>query len=517
MRDISDAQQFSNETMGGAGAVPECVPYYDHGHVEADAGWAFAAWQVPTLYASYFDDAAFEAAYYSSTMRWYMEHWAALAQAHGGVLPCANYGDWMQFFPGPWNSLSVDYAQFFYIRALDVTTEWAARLGHDADAARYAGLAQAARALYMQLYYNASTNCFTDCGYVSQLFAITLGLLPAGSAEEAAVWAKAALWFNTTQYPQHFGGGIISFSLVYPLLARFNATDLGLRFQLQTTRPSLGQMVAEGATTLWEGLDQTGSGGPGSKNHAMFGSSGAWYFSGLAGLARAPGARSWSSLAFAPPTFASGVPADLASASASVDTPMGRVASAWRASSNAGGTVCGTMYELGNLTLACEGGGVFDDVAFASFGTPAGDCSSGLTRNATCDAPASVAAVRAACVGRAACTLLANASVFGGSDPCPGTRKSLAVALLGKCSNASPAAPLYSLSVELPPNAVATAAVPTPGIPASALITEGGVPVWRAGSFLPGVPGVLAAAAGADAVVFSLGSGAFAFEVFNVA
>ena len=86
MRDISDAQQFSNETMGGAGAVPECVPYYDHGHVEADAGWAFAAWQVPTLYASYFDDAAFEAAYYSSTMRWYMEHWAALAQAHGELL-----------------------------------------------------------------------------------------------------------------------------------------------------------------------------------------------------------------------------------------------------------------------------------------------------------------------------------------------------------------------------------------------------------------------------------------------
>ena len=248
----------------------------------------------------------------------------------------------------------------------------------------------------------------------------------------------------------------------------------------------------------------------------MFGSSAAWYFWGLAGMARARGARSWTSLAFAPPTFASGVPGDLSFASASVDTPMGRVASAWRASATTGGTVCGTMYEEGALTLACEGGGSFTDVAFASFGTPVGDCASGLVRNASCDAAASAAVARAACVGRSSCTLWANASVFGG-DPCLGVRKSLAVALVGKCANASPPAPVYSLNVELPPNAAGTAAVPTPGDPAAAavVITEGGAPVWRSGSFVPGVPGVLGATgdSASSVVIFSLGSGAFSFEV----
>jgi hypothetical protein len=408
---------------------------------------------------------------------------------------------------------------FFYISALDRTTEWAERLGRGADASRYGGLALSSRALYRQLFFNASANCYVDCGYVSQLFALTLGLPPRGSAEEAAVWASAVGWFTSTPFgPAHFGGGIISLSLVYPLLARFGLTDLGLRFQLQTSRPSLGQMVADGATTLWEGLDQTGSDGAGSKNHAMFGSSGAWYFWGLAGLARTPGSRSWRSLAFAPPTFTSGVLSDLSAASASVDTPMGRVASAWRASANTGGTVCGTMYEEGALTLACEGGGNFSDVAFASFGTPAGDCASGLLRNASCDADASVAVARAACVGRPSCTLWANASVFGG-DPCLGVRKSLAVALRGACANAAPPAPVFSLSVELPPNAAGSAAVPTPCNPAGGVVvTEGGVPVWRNGSFVPGVPGVPGAAPseGADAVVVLLGSGSYLFEVFNV-
>ena len=515
LADIVDAQQFSNVTMGGAGAVPECVPYYSHGHVESDAAWGFSVWEVASAFSSYYDDSSFESAFYNSTLKWYMNHWIDLADAHGGVLPLAWYGDWMEYYPGPWNSLSIDYAQFHYIRALDTSTEWATRLGFDDDAAHFANKSQAARSLYMKLYYNASTYCFTDCHYVSQIFAIVLGVIPKNSAEEAAVWANAALWFNSTQFPQHFGGGVISFSLVYPLLARFNVTDLGLRFQLQNTRPSLGQMIADGATTLWEGLDQTGNDGPGSKNHAFWGSSGSWYYYSLAGLSRTPGSRSWSSIDFAPPTFSSGIPGDLSSASASVDSPMGRVSSAWRASSNAGGTVCGSIYEEGKLTLSCEGGGSFTDVAFASFGTPIGDCTSGFVTNITCDAASSISVVRETCIGQSTCVIWANTTVFGG-DPCLGFRKSLAVALVGdKCTNAEPVSPIYSYDVELPQNAKGTVRIPTPNVPTSTLIIEGNTTIWSKGVFVPGVLGIFNATAGADSVTFSIGGGRYEFSVFN--
>ena len=45
----------------------------------------------------------------------------------------------------------------------------------------FGALATAARGLYLASYYNASSRCFADCMYVSQLFGLSLGLLPAGS------------------------------------------------------------------------------------------------------------------------------------------------------------------------------------------------------------------------------------------------------------------------------------------------------------------------------------------------
>ena len=59
----------------------------------------------------------------------------------------------------------------------------------------------------------------------------------------------------------------------------------------------------------------------------MFAGAGAASFSSYAGLARAEGSRSWRSLIVQPPAPAEGV--NLSWAAASIDTPMGLVATAW--------------------------------------------------------------------------------------------------------------------------------------------------------------------------------------------
>ena len=82
-----------------------------------------------------------------------------------------------------------------------------------------------------------------------------------------------------------------------------------------------------GATTLYEALDLTPTYGQNSRNHQLFGVTGGWYFSALAGLGRAPGSRSWTRLAIAPPDGA--VLANLTWAAASIDTPMGLASSSW--------------------------------------------------------------------------------------------------------------------------------------------------------------------------------------------
>jgi alpha-L-rhamnosidase len=78
VRDLADAQLFSAAVLNASGALPDCVPYYDHGHLESDPGWGIAAWRVPLALATLYDDAEIVELFYPS-LRMYMEHWIALA------------------------------------------------------------------------------------------------------------------------------------------------------------------------------------------------------------------------------------------------------------------------------------------------------------------------------------------------------------------------------------------------------------------------------------------------------
>ena len=82
----------------------------------------------------------------------------------------------------------------------------------------------------------------------------------------------------------------------------------------------------------------------------------------------------------------------------------------------------------GNSTAAAVTGVVIDGVVFAQYGQPTGFCN-GLKASATCAKDVS-ATVAAACVGKAACTLVSNDATFGAA-PCAGSRLAVEVT----CSN----------------------------------------------------------------------------------
>jgi len=245
----------------------------------------------------------------------------------------------------------------------------------------------------------------------------------------------------------------------------------------------------------------------------MFGAPGSGYYSPLAALGRAPGSRAWQDLVIAPPGAAD-VLTQLSFASASIDSSMGLVGAAWTDGTvPCVGDVCGRAEEKGAITLKCAGGGAFTRVAFAAYGMPTGACAAAgpaPAANASCDAPGAAAAVAALCVGKSACTIsVTTEALAGGVDPCPNVTKHAIVALEGACADV-----LYSVAATVPVGARARVRVPTRGRgAAAATVEEGGARVWAAGAFVPGVPGVSAAAAVGDAIEFSVGSGAYDFVV----
>eukprot|EP01043_Picozoa_sp_COSAG02_P025097 COSAG02_NODE_1398_length_12861_cov_74.341718_6_plen_195_part_00 len=187
-----------------------------------------------------------------------MEHWILLAQQNGGELPptLQHSGDWGCMQPGPNNCGPVEYSQYFYTTALALQAQCATQLGKPTDAARYGKLLKMAAQLYIKKYFHSESGCFGNCTDISQIFGLTLakkhGML--SPDEEMRAWSKALAWFGENgRYEGRFGGGIVSFKLLYPLLDAFGMSDLGLKQQLHTDKPpSLGYWIAQGGTTLFE-------------------------------------------------------------------------------------------------------------------------------------------------------------------------------------------------------------------------------------------------------------------------
>ena len=99
--------------------------------------------------------------------------------------------------------------------------------------------------------------------------------------------------------------------------------DVIFDIAVQTTKPSYGNQVANGATSLTEDWDGAVT-GLGSQNHMMFGAIDEWFTSGLAGIRQAPGDVGYRSLVIQP-----AVVGDLTHVYGSYKTPNGLVESEW--------------------------------------------------------------------------------------------------------------------------------------------------------------------------------------------
>lgn len=70
----------------------------------------------------------------------------------------------------------------------------------------------------------------------------------------------------------------------FEVLDAFGRNDVALRMASDTTYPSLGFMLANGATTLWERWENLDGSGMNSHNHPMNGACTVWYYKSLAGI-----------------------------------------------------------------------------------------------------------------------------------------------------------------------------------------------------------------------------------------
>eukprot|EP01088_Endostelium_zonatum_P008986 TRINITY_DN2217_c0_g1_i1.p1 TRINITY_DN2217_c0_g1~~TRINITY_DN2217_c0_g1_i1.p1 ORF type:complete len:1125 (-),score=235.96 TRINITY_DN2217_c0_g1_i1:25-3231(-) len=499
IQDIRDSQEFLYSR--GHGAVPDCVPYYNHGGLPSDPAWGTAYTLLYNWMYHYYGDQRILSEFYNGVQQ-YVESLIRQSDASTGLLLTSIYGDWCSVaqYPNPnpgCQYISPIVSSFYYIHEMEVFANVSRLLNKTSEYNRYYSIAQKARSNFHSHFWSTSTQTYANGFQADLILPLYLNLVPGDVVAKVGADLINSLK-NKRQY--HLDTGIVGTKFLFPVLSDLlGESDLAYQISVQNTYPSYGWMVEQGATTLWESWQGSRYVDYASRNHIMFGTQSAWYYQSLAGITNTPGTNAWSDITIHPRI--NGVEKNLTHTTANIDTNRGRVGAAWTTQQ----TYCSTVPEHGTIHFQCVSGTI-SKIVFASFGTPNGDCNA-FTINPACNAKDSMAIVSKACLGKSSCSITAEDAVFG--DPCPNTFKRMSVQVAG-CEFYD-----FSISATIPISSQANIVVPIfASSPNSVTIVESGKIVWQHGRFVPGqVSGLVSATAGTNTVTFRAGSGSYLFSL----
>ena len=310
LRDIRDSQTPE-------GYMGDVVP--DRGKIRpADPAWGSAypllVWY---MYEQYGDRRILEE-HFAGIKAW-ADH--LRSRSNDGIFTESRYGDWVGLDPTP-GSLVVT---FYYYWSVDIVARAAGVLGKSPEAEAYRRLAEEIKAAFHRKFYNADSGSYGNGSQTSNVLALFLDLAPASVRGLVINSLRNDIVYNKNT---HLSTGIVGAKYLFPLLTRIAGPDVNsdLAYELvtQTTYPSWGYMLEQGATTLWELWQNKTGPAMNSHNHPMFGSIGAWFYRALGGIEHDPAQPGYRRIRIAPQA-----PRDLRWVSASIQTVRGPVVSSW--------------------------------------------------------------------------------------------------------------------------------------------------------------------------------------------
>ncbi|MCX7995272.1 MAG: glycoside hydrolase family 78 protein [candidate division WOR-3 bacterium] len=193
-----------------------------------------------------------------------------------------HFGDWLHLGRKTPNDMIAD---FYFINDIDMMKEMALAIGEYEDAKRFSKLAQKVRKSFEKKYLNKKgfLKTETQTGYAMALY---MNILPEkirnSTARRLVALIEDAGW--------HLNTGFLGIKHLLPVLSKSGHNDVACRLITNTTFPSWGYEIVNGATTIWERWDsytrEKGFQNPemNSFNHYAFGSVCEWLFGYLAGI-----------------------------------------------------------------------------------------------------------------------------------------------------------------------------------------------------------------------------------------
>ena len=299
---LADLQNFYRKwlddligTQMPDGGIMHVAPYCTVLPIEAAPVWADIITVLPRVMHQFYGDREALQRAYPAMRRWVS--WFE-SRADDGLALVGGFGDWV--------SLEVTPPEFcgaaYYAYSCRLLAETAEVLGLADEAREDHRRAQQAAAAFHRHYYRPEAGRYDPDTQTAQAVPLALGLVPAelrqGVADHLAELVRAKGEKPAT--------GFVGTAFLLPVLSAFGHHDLADRVLNTTDYPSVGYMIDQGGTTVWERWNSDKEGPDmNSRNHFCLGTMAQWLYEDLAGLRTLPDAPGLTRLRLAPRPTAS--------------------------------------------------------------------------------------------------------------------------------------------------------------------------------------------------------------------
>jgi len=176
-------------------------------------------------------------------------------------------------------------ATSFYYHHVIILAEFASLLNKKEDATKYQQLADEIKGSFVKTFLNPGTGVFDTGTQAAQLIALNYNLVPEN--EKNAAIDRLLLEIYDI-HKGHLSTGIFATKFMFDFFRQQNRNDVAYTIANQRSFPGWGNMIANGATTLYESWTYPDT--VSSQNHPMFGSISEWFYKSLLGInSKAPG------------------------------------------------------------------------------------------------------------------------------------------------------------------------------------------------------------------------------------
>ncbi|MCF8339361.1 MAG: glycoside hydrolase family 78 protein [Chitinophagaceae bacterium] len=215
-------------------------------------------------------------------------------------------------------------ATAYYYRLLQLMKKYAGISKHQSDSSAFEHLSQKIATAFQQQFYHPTKGCYDNNTVTANLLPLYFGITPDSLKERVFANIQQKI---TVENQSHISTGVIGTQWLMRGLTKFHSPELAYTLATNTTYPSWGYMVEQGATTVWELWNgNTANPEMNSQNHVMLlGDLLIWLYENVAGIQSDA-----SNVAFHNIVMKPSFTGDLKEVNASYQSQYGKNSSYWK-------------------------------------------------------------------------------------------------------------------------------------------------------------------------------------------